>query len=184
MGVTTAVVDLPVAQITVQALVDCIELTVAGQSVVREVACLGSPTQPNNRAEVDVAEPLATDPGLVVRPVSQAATPFHRISAASNNAVLIKNSPGTLFSWSMFNASAGGYPVYVKFYDKASGPPNPATDVPVATIGVQAGLSRELSLPRGLVFNNGIGMAIVKGISDTDNTPVAAGDCSVDISYL
>lgn len=104
--------------------------------------------------------------------------PFHRVSVDGTNAVSIRSVPGVIRGYRVF--SKAGYPLYVKLHDTAA--------VPVAgvgveyTIGVEAG--REASaFPVSLWFSEGIGMTIVKGIADSDATPVLAGDCVVDISY-
>lgn len=105
----------------------------------------------------------------------------HTVSANGNNATNIKNSTGQVFGWKIYNNA--GYPVYVKLYNKATAP-IPGTDTPAQTIGVDAGLSAELSIDAGIQYGVGIGFAIVKGIADADNTSVVAGDCVVDILWL
>lgn len=106
---------------------------------------------------------------------------FHRVSLGSNNATSIKGSAGTFYEITISNNAA--YMVFVKLYDKATSP-NPASDTPARTFGVQAGVTVPFVMPSGgLSFSLGIGFAIVKGISDTDNTAVLAGDCVADLSY-
>ena len=108
------------------------------------------------------------------------STLYHVVSAGSNNAVAIKSSGAQLFAAHVFNNAA--YPVYLKFFNKASSPV-PGTDVPVETVGVQAGTARDCVL-RSVNYNFGLGIAIVKGIADLDNTPVLASDAVVDVEYL
>lgn len=105
---------------------------------------------------------------------------YHKISAASNNADTIKASAGQVYGVSVFNNAQ--YPVYVKLYNKASAPA-PASDTPIRTIGVQAGVCRDVPIFYGLACATGIAIAIVKGIADNDNTSVAASDCAVDVDY-
>jgi hypothetical protein len=104
---------------------------------------------------------------------------YHKVSLASTNAANIKAVAGTVTGWKVYNNS--GAPVYVKLYDKAT-TPIPGTDTPKQTIGVDAG-EQEVSVSAGFTYTTGIGIAIVKGILDSDNTPVAASDCVVDIFY-
>ena len=104
---------------------------------------------------------------------------YHKVSAASNNAANIKASAGTVTGWKIYNN--GIYPVYVKLYNKAT-TPVPGTDTPQQTIGVDAGLGEPM-IGAGFTYTAGIGIAIVKGIVDGDNTAVAASDCVVDIFY-
>jgi len=103
---------------------------------------------------------------------------FHRVALASNNAVAFKNVAGLVTGWQIFNDTE--YPVYVKLYNKAT-TPNPASDTPKQVIGIQAGQSAEFA--GSFTYDTGIGMAIVKGSADNDNTPVALGDCVADIFY-
>lgn len=104
---------------------------------------------------------------------------YHKVSAASNNAHTIKASAGTVTGWKIYNNAE--YPIYVKLYDLAS-TPDPSSNTPKQTIGVDAGLG-DVSNSAGFTYTSGIGIAIVKGIADNDNSPVAADDCSVDLFY-
>lgn len=127
----------------------------------------------------------AMGPQGPVGPMGGSAPPSmidHDISVASNNAKSIKGTAGTVTGWSIFNNSADFKPIYVKLFDKAS-PPVPGVDPVKLTLAVQAGMPRELALDSALTFATGIARAIVKGIADSDNTPVGAGDCSVDIFF-
>jgi hypothetical protein len=104
--------------------------------------------------------------------------PFHYVSTDGTNAVSVQGLPRVIRGYRVFNNA--NYPVYVKLHD-TSGAPVPGSGVEY-TIGVEAG--REASaFPISLWFANGIGMTIVKGLADTDATPIAAADCVVDISY-
>lgn len=110
------------------------------------------------------------------------ASSHHVISISGNNAAVIKNFAGTVYGWTLFNAA--GYKIYVKLYDKAT-TPNPASDTPKRTIGIQAGMpAPPLDYDGGLTFSSGIAMAIVQGSADSDNTAVAAGDCIGDINFI
>ena len=102
------------------------------------------------------------------------------VAAATNNATSLKASAGQLYGASVYNNA--GYPVYLKFYNKATAPA-PASDTVVFEIPAQAGTEREFHSDEGLAFGTGIAYALVKGISDTDNTSVAATDATVDLIY-
>jgi hypothetical protein len=135
------------------------------------------------------AAPAPTDDLAVVLVVSGSggsggssempSTPYHLVALAGTNAANIKASPGTVTGWKVYNDTE--YPIYVKLYDKATAPV-PGTDTPKQTIGVDAG-EGEVTNSAGFTYVNGIGIAITKGILDSDSTAVAAGDCSVDIFY-
>ena len=162
------------------AKVDTSELTVNSQTVERQRINIADPTGAAALAAVENAAPGISDYGLITRPVGSGQSVYHAVSAASNNAVNIKGSAGLVYGWQIFNNA--GYVVYVKLYNKAT-TPAPASDTPVLTIGVQAGTSIQLVNSTGIAFATGIGIAIVKGISDSDNTSVAASDCVVNVEY-
>lgn len=109
---------------------------------------------------------------------------FHWIAQAGLNAQQIKASAGVVTSISGFSPQTASYPVYIKFFDQTT-PPNPAGgDVPIKTIGVEAGMPSDPQLPYGgIQFQNGIYILITKGIADNDATPVALGDVSVDVGW-
>jgi hypothetical protein len=105
----------------------------------------------------------------------------HLVAAASTNAGTVKASAGQLYGVVVFNAAI--YPVYIKFYNKASSP-TVGSDTVVKVIGVQGGTSHIEQWPTGIPFTTGIARAIVKGIADSDATAVLASDCVVDFHYL
>lgn len=121
------------------------------------------------------SSPLTPPSGDILMP----SLTYHKVAAATNNAANIKPTPGTVTGWKIYNKA--GYPIYVKLFNKAT-TPIPGTDTPQQTIGVDAGLS-DLITSAGYTYTNGIGIAIVQGILDNDNTSVAAADCVVDIFY-
>lgn len=97
-------------------------------------------------------------------------------SAATNNATLVKNTPGDVFHIVGFNATAGVK--YLKFYNKAS-TPAPASDAALikAVFALPASAVFSFNFSSfGFYFDTGVGYAIVTGTSDTDNTAVASGD--------
>jgi hypothetical protein len=103
----------------------------------------------------------------------------HTVSAASDNAAIIKASAGVVTGWKVYNNS--NYPVFVKLFDTPA-TPTPASTKPKQVIGVDAGDS-DVSNSAGFGYTTGIGIAIVKGIADFNDTAVAANDCVVDIFY-
>lgn len=108
------------------------------------------------------------------------STVYHQVAATGLNAATIKSAPGVVTGWKIYNNA--NYPVYVKLFDLSSFP-NPGSSQVKQTIGVDAG-EQEVAPPGpGTTYLNGIGIAITKYIADNDNTPVAAGDCVVDIFY-
>lgn len=109
-------------------------------------------------------------------------TSKHFVTAATINATGQKATPGQLYHCSGLNIAA--YPIYIKFYDKASAPA-PGTDVPILVVGVPAGAAFDRNFGKGFPFpTSGIAYAVVKGIGDTDATAVAAGDATVSMLYV
>jgi|SRR5579862_266208 len=94
-------------------------------------------------------------------------------SAASNNAVNLLVGPGSIFSVTGRIASGSAY---LKFYNTA-GVPDPTTDIPEAVFPLINTIPVfQPPIPfQGLFFPLGIGMALVTGPADNNNTAVAAG---------
>lgn len=114
---------------------------------------------------------------------SGGATPYHRVSTADTNAASVKGTAGQVFAVWATNVNAAIR--YLKFYD-VSGTPNPASDAVKWVCGIPgntAGAGGAIAFPPGLEFTTGIGIAIVTGAGDTDNTGVAASEILVSIAY-
>jgi hypothetical protein len=109
-------------------------------------------------------------------------TPKTIVSAASNNAQVLKAGPGVVGIGTVFNVSAS--PIFLKFYDKAT-TPSPAADTPVFVVPMPGNANGAGAvIPFGnIIFVNGISFAIVTGIAINDNTSVGAGDCCVSLGY-
>jgi hypothetical protein len=169
--------------------------TVNAQSVHSEGVTL---VRSSDNTEIGTsAQPVRTDPtGTTTQPVSGTVgvsttsfgvkpltsgglSIYHVVSAATDNAANVKASAGQLFGWSIYNNA--GYPVYVKFHNTA-GTPTSGSGV-VKAIGIQAGTRAEAFTDAGISFGTGIGISIVKGITDASTTAVALSDCIVDVFY-
>jgi len=118
--------------------------------------------------------------------VAQASTPylpFTLVSAASNNATVVKDYMGTIGSITAVNIS--GTIHYLKFYNMGT-TPNPASDTPIAVYPIPAstnGQSITINVPSGIRLSKGISFAIVKGIASNDNTSADANAVVVTIAY-
>lgn len=105
----------------------------------------------------------------------------NKISAATNNSTSVKASATTVFGGSLCNTS--GVVKYVKFYNKASAP-TCGTDTPFMRFLVPAGQCTPFEFPGpGAQFSAGFGYCMVTGLTDADNTAVAAGDIFLQVSY-
>lgn len=109
------------------------------------------------------------------------ATLVSVISAATNNSTVTKASAGQIYTISACNSNAAIR--YVKFYNKASAP-TCGTDTPVLRILVPASnCSPAIIVPPGGLFATGIGFCMVTGVTDADNTSVAASDILLNFAY-
>lgn len=120
--------------------------------------------------------------GLNVHPQPATAggcSTYHVVAAATANAANIKASAGQIYGIDAFNNA--GYPIYIKFHNTA-GTPTAGASV-VRTFGIQAGVRGRAEFPTGLAFGTGIGITIVKDITDAGATAVALSDCVVDVDY-
>jgi hypothetical protein len=115
---------------------------------------------------------------MAYTPISPALT-FHLVSAAGTNPSVVKNSPGTVNGWYIYNSN--GSARKVTFHNIAT--------IPSAGSGVVYSLvipplsAANVSLPDGITFTIGIGITTVTGISDSDASPVALNDLTINIFY-
>lgn len=114
---------------------------------------------------------------------SGGATPYHYLAAgaANQDSTIVKASAGQVYSVAGFNTNST--PVYLKLYDKATGPVS--TDTPIHTLllpGNTNGAGMILPLPVGMAFSTGISFRITGGMADSDATAVASG-AVIDITY-
>lgn len=128
---------------------------------------------------------MTLDRKAIVTPQAHAkggASTFEAISAASNNATAVKASPGKLHKVIVNNINAAVR--YIKFYDKASAPA-PGSDTVKLALAVPAGTVQVFNFGDiGVDFATGIAFALVTGISQTDNTSVAASELLVNVVYV
>lgn len=123
---------------------------------------------------------LAQAPNPVV-----SSRPFHLISAATDNSTLIKAGVHIVTSITAVNTTTTMY--YLKFYDKATAP-TCGSDTVQLTYPVPFGASNSgggivVPLPPpGIGFNNGLGICLVAGIADNDDTSAATG-LAISIGY-
>lgn len=118
--------------------------------------------------------------GNIVTNAQSPASTFRLVSAAnSDNATVVKNSAGKVFTIQGLNAAAATR--WLKLYDKATAPAS--TDTPKKTYALQASVPFTFNLA-GYQFANGIGFRLVTGSADNDNTAVTAGDIlGLNIDY-
>lgn len=102
-------------------------------------------------------------------------------SANSDNATLVKNAAGDVFSIHGYNGNAAVR--YLKLYNKASSP-TVGTDTPFMTLALAPTSIFTYTIPGGVYFSTGIGFGLVTGAADADNTSVGSGDIlGLNIAY-
>lgn len=103
-----------------------------------------------------------------------------RITSANNTtAIVVKAYPGTVYGWQLFNSSAAK--IYVKLYNATA---TVGTTVPILTIGIAAGVHRDVFLSFPMWLDTAINVGITTGIADSDTTAPAANDVVGQILYL
>lgn len=114
---------------------------------------------------------------------SDGLSPYRLISAASDNATVIKTGSGQLHALTVINTSATMY--YLKLYDKAVAPTS--GDTPVHTYPIPAGASGNgfvvSSGSFGEQYNNGISFRITAQGADADTGSCAAGAIYLNARY-
>lgn len=153
-------------------------------SLASIVSGMAAPGQQVTTASTSVV-PASDAPPFPVKQIPTATangvTPSRVNSAASNNLTSVKASAGQLYDIDVFNTAA--YDVFLKFYNKASAPVV-ASDTPVWTVPVKAGMGYARTFPQGRAFSTGIAYAITKLQADTDATNVAAGDLTGSLGWI
>ena len=103
------------------------------------------------------------------------------ISAATDNATLVKGAQGQLMGIQACNTNAAAR--YLKIYNKATAP-TVGTDTPALTITLPPSVPVNIEFSRGVNFGTGIGLGIVTGAADSSTTAVAANEIIVNVFYL
>jgi len=99
--------------------------------------------------------------------------------------LLISASARKLYGIEVFSISAA--PVYAKLYDKATAPAS--TDTPVKRTGVPANSTSTLGAgtnqgnPNYIALTAGLGIRVVTGIADNNNTAVTASQVLVNVYW-
>lgn len=111
---------------------------------------------------------------------------FHLVAANSNNSTLIRAGTVTVYGAQL--GGIGAAPAYLKLYDKATAPtcgtdtPSKVLIIPAASTAANGGGSN-VSIAFGAVHALGLGICVVTGIADSDNTAVAAATFLINIDW-
>lgn len=131
---------------------------------------------------IDQTTPGTTNGVVVTAAATGGASTTSGVAAATNNATVIKASAGTVYSIQTSNINAST-PYFIKLYNKATAP-TCGTDTPVARFVIPpTNGGNNVVLPVGKAFTTGIGMCIVTGIADNDNTAVPAATVLFNVDW-
>lgn len=139
-----------------------------------------------NVAPVNSQTPAGTEVGLYTRIVSFPAavisgglTTFHLISAATTNPTVIKNSPGQVYGWYIFNNNANIRKI--AFHNSASAPTAGASVFFSLVIPANSGAN--VFSFAGIPFSAGIAITTTTGMADNDAVAVSLNDLDINIWY-
>lgn len=121
----------------------------------------------------------------MLRTVAPADTPYHLVADGTDE-LLISASARRLTAAQIFHINDA--PVFAKWYDKATAPAE--TDTPIwvtggpsnATAANGAGNNSHLP-PGGIALTNGLGVRVVKGLTDASDTAADASEVIVNAAY-
>lgn len=111
---------------------------------------------------------------------------FHLIAANTNNSTLIAAGEHTVHGVQV--SGVGAAPAYLKLYDKVTAP-TCGTDTPKKVIAIPAaavaanGAVNNVTISLGTQFQQGLGICVVTGIADSDNTSPAAATFNINIDW-
>lgn len=105
---------------------------------------------------------------------------YNKISTANNNSTNIKNSAAQVYSVAACNINAAVR--WLKIYNSASAP-TCGTDTPVMRFAIPVNNCINATFPTGAGLGSGLGICIVTGATDADNTATAANEQTVQITY-
>lgn len=105
--------------------------------------------------------------------------PFNDINVGTTG-VVVKNSPGQIYGWHLFNAHATDL-VYLKVYDKATAPTS--SDTPKFSIPLGALGGTGFPWTKGIEFTAGIGIRASTGVAHNDTGAPATNQVVVNIGY-
>lgn len=158
----------------------------SGRRPVAEATTVVTPSDADFTVKIDPTQQGLIGPQIAgssssITPANTSdVTPYRVNSIATVNATSVKGAAGLLRSLDLFNTAA--YTVYCKFYNKSTAPSS--SDTPVWTIPIPAGSGFSKQWFVGMPFSIGIGYLITKNQADSDNTAVAAGDVTGNISIV
>jgi hypothetical protein len=111
--------------------------------------------------------------------VAGGMTTFHLESAATTNATVIKNTPGQVYGWYIYNSNAAARKVAL--HNAATSPTAGASIF--FTLVIPATSAANVFSDVGIAFSTGIAITTVTGLPDANASPVAVDDLNINIFY-
>ena len=123
---------------------------------------------------------VISDTFLFYKSTASGANSTHLVSAANTNSTLVKSYAGKVLGWYFANTTAAW--VYVKLHNQATAP-TAGTGV-IRTVAVPPNGVSQFFSEGGVTFTTGIGMTVVGGAADADNTSVTANTLVGDLVWV
>jgi hypothetical protein len=126
--------------------------------------------------------PLSPTNELFVDTTMDAVKTYHTVSAATNNAFRIKGGASKVYGWYIYNNADTARRVVL--YDSNANPPVPSTATIRLVLTIPAFSGANASFPFGIEFVDGLGIATLLNISDTDYSPLTVvNELNINIFY-
>jgi hypothetical protein len=107
------------------------------------------------------------------------ATPSAIVSASGSNATVIKNSPGKVTGWYIYNSNVNARKVA---FHNTAGTPTAGSGVYLSIV-IPGLAATNVSFPSGINFSSGIGITTVTGLPNTDSNGVGLNDLVINIFW-
>ena len=134
----------------------------------------------DNIASIESQQTDGSQKTQVVLTTSGGYTTFHLVSAASDNATVVKDSAGQLYGWYIYNSNASARKL--AFHDTASAPT--AGSEVLFSIVIPPTSGANVFNGAGIQFGSGIAITTVTELADNGTTGVASGDLIINLFYF
>lgn len=109
------------------------------------------------------------------------ASKFSLVSANSTNATRIKNGPGTVNGWYIYNSNASARKI--TFHNSTLITPVATSTAAHFSLVIPGLSAANVSLPDGIYFDTGIGITTVTGLAELNGDVVGTNDLIINIFY-
>jgi hypothetical protein len=130
-------------------------------------------------AQTMAIEPVINAGATMVPAISGGLSTYHLVSGASTNASVVKNSPGQLYGWYIYNSNAAARKVA---FHNASATPTAGASI-FFTLVIPPGSGANVFSETGIAFSTGIAITTVTDLADAGTTAVALNDLNIKLFY-